>query len=148
MAFRFALEQILRLRQNLERQRALALQRASMDVARAREALTRLDRAIEESSATDSRWLASGRMAAELHFATLLRDQLQQLRIRVEEEIARLEVVRQEAAQAYKRAMQEREALDALRASQRQTYQREQMRRQQQETDAAFLLRRWHKREG
>ncbi|MFZ0481436.1 MAG: flagellar FliJ family protein [Terriglobales bacterium] len=148
MAFHFALEPILRLRQSLERQRAIALQRASMDVVRAEEALGRLDRVLDESAEEDSRLLTGGRMAAELHFSILLREQLRQLRVRVEEEIGRLEAVRQEAARVYRRAMQEREALEALRASQRRVYQREQMRREQQETDAAFLLRRWPHREG
>lgn len=148
MAFRFALAPLLQLRQSLEHQRALALQKASLHVARAQEALIRLDRFLEESAEVDLRSLAAGCMAADLHFAFLLREQLQQLRVQVQDEIHRLEALRQEAAQAYERALAEREVLESLRARQHRAYQMEQARRQQQEIDAAFLVQRWHTRKG
>jgi flagellar FliJ protein len=144
MAFRFALAPLLRLRQSLEHQRALAFQKASSHVARAQEALTRLDGFLEESAAIDSRSLAAGCMAADLHFAMLLREQLQQLRVQLQEEIRRLEALHEEAAHAYEQALAEREVLESLSARQRRAYQLEQARRQQQEIDAVFLVQRWH----
>ncbi len=148
MAFRFALAPLLQLRQSLEHQRALALQKASLQVARAQEALARLDRLLEESAGIDLHSLAAGCMAADLHFAVLLREQLHRLRIQLRDEIRRLEALRQEAAYAYERALAEREVLESLRAHQRRTYQLEQARRQQQEIDAVFLVQRWHTRKG
>lgn len=147
MAFRFALAPLLRLRRSLERQRALALQQASLNVIKAQKTLAQLETFIEESAKTDARSLASGRSAAELHFAFLLRERLQQLRVHLQGEIQRLEMVREQAAGVYEQALHEREALEALEARRRREYQIEQARRQQQEIDAAFLLQRWRIRE-
>lgn len=148
MAFRFALASVLRLRQGLERQRALALQRASLDVARAEEAMAALERFLDESERADSKALAGGRMGAELHFALLQRHQLQEQGAQLQVHILKLEALRQQAAEAYRRAQREREVLEALSAREHRTYQIEQARRQQNEMDAAFLLQRWHRRSG
>jgi len=148
MAFRFALAPVLRLRLGLERQRALALQQAALDLARAQEALAALERFLDESERADSNSLAGGRMGAELHFALLQRHQLQEQQAQLREHILKLEVLRQQAAEAYRRAQREREVLEALSAREYRTYQIEQARRQQIEMDAAFLLQRWHRRSG
>jgi flagellar export protein FliJ len=146
MAFRFALAPLLRLRRSVEHQRALALQQASFHVARARDVLAQLEKFLDDSLRADARALAAGRTAAELQFATLLRAQLEQIRVQAQDEITRLETLRIEAARAYRHALREREALETLCARQRRAYQLEQRRRQQQEVDAAFLLQRWHVR--
>jgi len=145
MAFRFALAPLLRLRRSIEHQRALALQKASLSVRRAREALAAADRHLDESFRSDSRSLAAGRMAAELHFAILIREQLQQLRLQLQDEISRREALREQAAREYRQALQEREVLEAVCARQRHAYQLDQMRRQQRELDTDFLLQRWHR---
>jgi len=148
MAFRFALAPLLRLRRSIEHQRALALRKASLNVQRAREALAAVDRSLDDSSRADSRSLAAGRMAAELQFAILIRERLQQLRLQLQDEIGRREALREQAAHEYRQALQEREVLEAVCTRQRHAYQLDQMRRQQRELDAAFLLQRWHKRDG
>jgi len=148
MAFRFTLAPLLRLRQSLERQRALALQQATFNLKHAQDTLARLERFLAESELADSASLAAGRTAAELQFASLLREQFGQLRLQLEKEVRRLETLRQQAALAYQRAYREREALDTLRAHQSRAYQIEQSGRQQRELDAAFLLQRWHARSG
>ena len=148
MAFRFILAPLLRLRQSLERQRALALQQAAFNLTRAQDTLAHLDRFLAESKLADAASLAAGRTAAELQFADLLREQLNQLRLQFEEEVRRLEGLREQTARAYQQAYREREALETLRAHQLRTYHVEQLRRQQRELDAAFLLQRWHRRSG
>ena len=148
MAFRFTLAPLLRLRQSLERQRALSLQQATFNLKHAQDTLARLERFLAESELADSASLAAGRTAAELQFASLLREQFGQLRLQLEKEVRRLETLRQQAALAYQRAYREREALDTLRAHQSRAYQIEQSGRQQRELDAAFLLQRWHARSG
>ena len=145
MAFRFTLAPLLRLRQSLERQRSLALQQAAFNLTRAQDSLAHLDRFLAESELADAAALAAGRTAAELQFASLLREQLDQLRLRLAAEVQRLESLREQAARAYQQAYREREALETLRAHQLRAYQAEQSRRQQRELDAAFLLERWHK---
>src|SRR5208283_4571872 len=69
MAFRFVLAPLLRLRQSIERQRALALQEANLKVSRAQETLAQLERFLSGSAQSDSAALAAGRTAAELQFA-------------------------------------------------------------------------------
>jgi len=146
MSFRFALAPLLRLRQSIERQRTLALQEALLQVARARETLAGLERFLADSALADAHSLAAGRRAAELQFATLLREQLRQFRLQLQEEVRRLEEVRQRAQQAYEQAFREREVLETLRARQRREYQLEQARHEQQQLDAVYLLQRWRNR--
>jgi len=95
MAFRFALAPLLRLRQGLEHQCALVLQKACFNVGRAREALDRLDRFRDDCARANSGALATGQTAAELQFAALVRDQMKQLHLRLQDEITRLEGIRQ-----------------------------------------------------
>ncbi len=148
MAFRFALAPLLRLRQSIERQRTLSLQDASLQLDRARETLARLESFLADSAVADSAGLATGRTAAELQFAGLLREQFGQFRLQLQEEVRRLDVLREQAVQAYQQAFREREVLESLRDRQRRAYQVEQARRQQQELDATHLLQRWHHRNG
>jgi len=148
MTFQFTLASLLRLRRSLEHQRALALQQASLNVARAREALARLESFLEESACADARSLSGGRMAAELHFASLLRERLQNLRVQIQNEVRHLETLRHQAVIAYRQSLGEREALEGLCARQHSAYQLEQTRRRQQEVDAIFLLQRWQGRDG
>jgi flagellar export protein FliJ len=148
MAFHFALASVLRLRQSVERQRSLALQDAALQVARARETVARLDAYLTQSAIVDASSLAAGRTGAELQFGAALRKQLQELRVRLDEDAVRLESVRQQAAAAYQQASREREVLENLRTRQQRTYQIEQARREQRRLDAAHLLQRWHRRDG
>jgi len=146
MAFRFALASLLQLRHSFERQCTLRLQEASLRVSRAKETLSQLERSLSDSAQSDSAALASGRTAAELQFASVLRERLCRYRQELYADVRKLEGLRQQAATAYQQAYREREVLETLRAGQRRAYQQEQLRRQQQELDAAYLLQRWHGR--
>src|SRR5277367_4900129 len=143
MPFRFALAPLLRLRQSIERQRTLQLQEASMKVVRAQEALNRLDEFLSDSAQSDSTNLAGGRSGAELQFASVFRDNLHRYREELEEEVQKLEAARRLAVNAYRLAYRAREVLETLSARQQRAYQEEQMRREQRELDAAYLLQRW-----
>ena len=146
MSFRFALAPLLRLRQSIERQRTLQLQEANLRVSRAQEALAQLERYLYGSAQSDATALIAGRTGAELQFASILRENLHHLRRDLQSNIRKLELIRQQAASAYHQAYREREVLETLRARQHRAYQQEQLRRQQQELDAAYLLQRWHHR--
>lgn len=148
MAFRFTLASLLRLKRSLERQRSLALQQAAMNLHRGEETLARLEHFLADSALADTASLAEGRRAAELHFASLLREQMHRVRNQLQEEIHRLTELRDQAALAYTQAMREREALEAFRARQHLAYQKERARSQQQQLDDMFLLQRWHRRSG
>lgn len=144
MSFRFVLAPILRLRQSIERQRVLQLQEANLQVSRAQETLSQLDRFLSDSGQSDSAALSAGRTGAELQFASVLRENLLHFREELASDIRKLELLRQQAASAYHQAYREREVLETLRARQRRAYQQEQLRREQRELDAAHLLQRWH----
>ena len=146
MPFRFALAPVLRLRQSIERQRTLALQGANLQVSRAQETLAQLDRFLSDSAQSDCAGLAAGRTAAELQFASVLRENMQHFRGELQSDVRKLELERQKALGEYHKAYREREVLETIRARQRRVYQQEQLRRQQQELDAAYLLQRWHHR--
>jgi len=147
MPFRFALAPLLRLRQSIERQRTLALQAANLQVSRAQETLAQLDRFLSDSDQSDCAGLAAGRTAAELQFASVLRENMQHFREELQSDIRKLEIERQKALGEYHKAYREREVLETIRARQRRVYQQEQLRRQQQELDGAYLLQRWHHRD-
>jgi flagellar FliJ protein len=144
MAFRFALAPLLRLRHSLERQRALALQEANLKVSRAQETLAQVERFLSDSAQADSAALTAGRAAAELQFASVFRENLHRFRQELQSEVRKLELLRQQAAGEYQQAYREREVLETLRGRQRRAYQQEQLRRQQREFDATYLLQRWH----
>jgi flagellar FliJ protein len=146
MAFRFALAPILRLRQSIERQRTLRLQEANLQVSRAQQKLAELDRFLCGCAQSDAAALAAGRTAAELRFASILRENLQRFREELQSDVRNLELLRQKALGEYHQAYREREVLETLRVHQRHLYQQEQLRRQQQELDAGYLLQRWHHR--
>jgi flagellar export protein FliJ len=144
MAFRFALAPLFRLRQSIERQRTLQLQDASLQVARTQQTLAQLEQFLTDSAQADAESLTAGRTAAELQFAAVLRENLHRFREELHSQIRKLELLRQQAMAAYHQAYREREVLETLRARQRRLYQQEQLRRQQRELDAAYLLQRWH----
>jgi flagellar FliJ protein len=146
MSFRFALAPLLRLRKSIERQRTLQLQEASLQVSRVQETLAQLDRFLSNADQSDSKGLAAGRTAAELQFASVLRENLLHFRQELESEIQKLELVRQQAARDYHQAYREREILETLRVRQLHVHQQKQSRREQQELDATYLLQRWHRR--
>jgi len=147
MAFRFTLAPLLRLRQSIERQRILKLQEANLQVSRAQEKLAQLERSLSEAAQSDAAALQAGRTAAELQFASVLRENLHHYRQELQSDILQFELLRQQALGEYHRAYREREVLETLRARERRVYQQEQLRRQQQELDATYLLQRWHRRD-
>ena len=145
MAFRFALASILRLRQSIERQRTLELQKANLQVSRAQETLARLERSLNQAAQSDARGLSAGCTAADLQFAAMLRENLLHFRQELQSDLRKFESLRQIALGAYRQAYREREIPETLRARQYRVYQQEQARRHQQEQDSDYLLQRWHR---
>jgi flagellar export protein FliJ len=147
MAFRFALAPLLRLRQSVERQRTLRLQEASLQVSRAQEMLAQIDGSISAGEQSAARDLTGGQTGAELQFASVVRENLLQFREQLKVNIHKLELQREQAAAEYQQAYRDRELLENVRTRQHRLYQQEQLRRQQRELDATYLLQRWHRRD-
>jgi flagellar export protein FliJ len=146
MSFRFALAPLLRLRLSMERQRTLALQEANLKVSRAQDALERLDESLSNSAQSKFAELARGCSAAELQFAVALRENLLHFRLVLQSDIRKLDLTCQQATAACHEAYREREVLEGLRLRQLRDYRQEQLRLQQKELDATYLLQRWHRR--
>jgi flagellar FliJ protein len=146
MSFRFTLAPLLRLRQSIERQCTHKLQAANLQVSRAQEKLAQLERSLAESAQSEATALQSGRTAAELQFASVLRENLHHYRHELQSDIRKLELVRRQALGEYHHAYRDREVLETLSARQRRAYQQEKLQRQQQELDATYLLQHWHQR--
>jgi flagellar export protein FliJ len=146
MSYRFALAPLLRLRQSIERQRTLQLQASNLRVSQARETMAQLERSLDDAAESDSVRLTAGCTAADLQFASILRENRQHFHEELHSEVRKLELARQKVLGEYHQAYREREVLETLRARQSRAYQQEQLRSQQQELDATYLLQRWHRR--
>lgn len=117
-----------------------------MEVARAQDELARLGQFLADSDLSDQADLATARIAAELHFASMVRSNLNALRTELQTRVRSLEEKRQEAAEEYQRAFRQRESLDTLRARQKRAHEQDAERRSQRAIDAAHLLQRWRNR--
>lgn len=141
MAFRFTLEQVLRVRQSMERKEELALQRAEFEVARVKrriEELTqelavasrRRDEALKEPMQA---YLLQG-MDAEINAALEARHQ----------SIEKLKVVlaqRDQQRAIYQAAHNSRQMLTDLQKQQRIEFELEQVKAQQKKIDDLFAAR-------
>ena len=143
MAFHFPLGALLRLRQSLERQRAIALQKANLRLSQAKQKLDELEDSLRNSHAENAAALTHGRRSAEMQFALAVRENASLRRLALGVEIRELELSRQKVLAEYQKALRDREALELLQERARNNYQREEDRRRQQQMDEAFLLQRW-----
>lgn len=148
MAFRFPLAPLFRLRQSIERQRAISLLEANVAVSRMEDSLRQLSGFLANSAESDQASLGAGRRGAEIQFAAHVRERLRELETMLRAELVELQRKRQAAAAGYQHAYREREALEILRARQQNKYRQEQARREQRELDATHLLQLWRNRIG
>ena len=141
MGFRFTLEQVLRVRESIERREELALQRAELDVARVlrrigelTEELAGMSRKREEDLKKPMQAYELQGMDAEINAALEARkaqiDTLQALQYR-----------RDERRKVYQAAHNGRRMLTDLEEQQRAEYEQEQVRAQQKRLDDLFASR-------
>jgi len=142
MAFHFSLKALLRLRESLEIAELRRLQAMAADVIHARMAVESLDARIAADRRQAVVAAAGGISGAELHFSALREAAYRERRSMLLKKLAELERARQEQLLRYKKARQKREILENLRNRQLTAYQTEQTRREQQQIDELFLMRR------
>ena len=142
MAFRFALESVLRLRVSYERQEQARLELATQNLYAAREKYAALKKEQSALEANFRTTMASGMNASELH--SYLSSKLG-LEV-AEAEAARAEVdaskLWNEQRIKFLRARQDREVIASIRLRQHQEYVLEQNRKEQQQIDDLFAMRR------
>jgi len=142
MAFRFPLDTVLRLRQNLERQELLRLQQANQHVTGIAAHIAQLNRALTEGAKQQVEQLDSGLTGAEMQFQWVCRSVLLESRTELEQKLIAAQRARDVQAEVFRIAHQQRETIETLRRRRLQLYRLYETRREQREADDLFLQRR------
>lgn len=142
MAFRFSLQALLRVRLSVERAELQRLQAIAAQAARVRAFIEGLDAERQVAKTKLQEAVASGISGAELRFEALREAAFGERRAALLKKLAEIEKLRHEQQARYLRVRQQREILSELRERQLAGYRAEQARREQQQIDELFLLRR------
>ena len=142
MAFRFALERLLRFQKNLERQHELLLQVANHEVAMVLQRLEQADIAMRCTRGENERALSIGARASEMHFLAEYQKTLLSRRSQLQDELARRQEQRRECLQAFQEIRRKREATETLRKRRLHAFREQQAREHQRRVDDLFLMRR------
>jgi flagellar protein FliJ len=142
MAFQFSLEAILHLRRGQERTERLKLETIASEKARAKMLLANMTEQFFESQRRFQQQMGHEKFGAELQFEDARAERVAAARRALETRIAKLEQERLKQLEVYKKAHQNREILENLRARKFDVYRQELSRREQQQLDDLFLMRR------
>jgi flagellar export protein FliJ len=148
MVFHFPLEAVLHLRQSMEHQQELRLRAANQHVARVQNMIEQMDLRRQELYSTQSRELSAGMTAAELRFGLDCRTELLRRRRELEQQLMRLQHLREQQREVFHHARRARETLESLRDQQFREFEKEALRREQRSLDDLFLMRREYLRRG
>jgi flagellar export protein FliJ len=142
MAFRFALQSVLRLRRGVENQEEQKLLAIVSAAGRVRTEIERLAEVSVQQHRRENEELAAGTaVGAMLQFNARCDERRRALRVEWLAKLAELEQKRTEQAAEYRKARQKREIMEGLRDHQKATYDREFQKREQERADEAFLMR-------
>lgn len=145
MAFHFSLRALLRLRESVEKAELLRLQKIAAQAVQLRLEIESIDGEIRIRRQELLNQAANGISGAELHLASLMEAGRQQSRTQMLTKLEEVEQLRKKQQLRYTHAHQQRETLSNLRERQLSVYMREQARREQQQVDELFLIRRAHR---
>jgi flagellar export protein FliJ len=145
MAFHFSLRALLRLRESVEKAELLRLQTLAAQAVQLRLEIESIDAEIRTRRQEILDQTAGGISGAELHLAALSEAARQQRRAQMSNKLNEVEELRKKQQLRYTYAHQQRETLSNLRERQLSVYLREQARREQQQIDELFLIRRAHR---
>jgi len=145
MAFHFSLRALLRLRESVEKAELLRLQTIAAQAVQLRLEIESLDGEIKNRRQELLDQAATGISGAELHLAAESEAARQQRRTQMLSKLNEVEQLRKKQQLRYTHAHQQREILSNLRERQLSVYLREQTRREQQQIDELFLIRRAHR---
>jgi len=111
MAFHFKLETVLHFRRSMEHQQELRLRAANQQVARVRHLIEQMDERRKELQGVQAKTLSSGMTAVELQFELLCDTELLRHRRELEQQLARVEQLREQQREIFHRARRARETL-------------------------------------
>lgn len=141
MAFRYALQPLLRLRESLERQEEQRLFASAAVVGRLRAEIKQLREASRESHQAALTEMTGGIPGASLQFVAVCDAAFNAARRKLELQLDEAERKRLKQLHAYQAVRQKREILQELRQRQEAAYQLEFSRYEQQLADESFLIR-------
>jgi flagellar export protein FliJ len=139
MAFRYALQSILRLRRSLERQEEQRLFALASLVGQLRATLQSLQQADLARRRTALAEMEQSSSGAQMQFRIVCDTASQSAIQRTASQMREADRLRREQLQVYQEARQKREILENLRDRQKALYRQEQARRLQQRADEAYL---------
>jgi flagellar export protein FliJ len=142
MAFHFPLATVLRYRGVLEEREERMLQRILSEISQVQESQARIDSQIADSDASRSAAVFKPFAGYDLHAAYGELKELQQSRKNLEEQIKKLEQLRDRQFIAYAAARRDREILTGMRAEKLSEYDSEMARSEQKTVDDNFIARR------
>jgi flagellar FliJ protein len=142
MPFHFPLQTVLHYRQSMEHQQELRLRAANQQVARAQHLIEQVDLQTKELRSMEMEELTSGTSAAELQFGLLREAAMLRRRREFEQQLIRVQQLRDQQREIFQQARRAREMLESLRDQQLSLYKKDAARREQRSLDDLFLMRR------
>ncbi len=142
MPFHFPLQAVLHYRQSVEHQQEIRLRAANQQVARAQHLIEQMDLQRKELRSMEMEELSSGTSAAELQFGALREAAMLRRRREFEQQLIRVQQLRDQQREIFQQACRAREMLESLRDQQLSLYKKDAARREQRSLDDLFLMRR------
>jgi len=142
MAFHFTLKALLRLREALEKAELDKLRTIATQVIHLRDEIESLNREADEEHRMMLAAAVQGITGAELRFAALCESAYKQRHSTLVQKLDDLELERQKCLNRYAEVRRQREILSNLRERKLAEYNIGQSRREQQQLDELFLMRR------
>jgi flagellar export protein FliJ len=142
MHFHFPLQAVLHYRQSIEHQQELRLRAANQQVVRVQHLIEQTDLRSKELRSMEIKELNSGTTAAELQFGLLCETSLLRQRRELEQQLTRMQQLRNQQRDIFQQARRGRETLESVRDQQLLLYKKDAARREQRSLDDLFLMRR------
>jgi flagellar export protein FliJ len=142
MAFQFSLATVLRYRGVLEEREERMLQRILSEISKAQEMQARIDSRIEDLDASRRAVVFKPIAGHDLHASYGEVKELKENKKNLEEQIKKLEQLRDMQLKAYATARRDREILSGMREEKRSEYDSEMARGEQKTIDDNFIARR------
>jgi flagellar FliJ protein len=142
MSFQFSLATVLRVRGIIEEQEERTLQKILSEIVRTKEALALTDTAIAKSDASRCVDILKPFLGHNLHAIYGEMKELKENRKNIEEQIVKLEELRDRQIKIYENARGNREMLFNMREEKRNEYESDIARLEQKTLDDVFISRR------
>jgi flagellar FliJ protein len=142
MSFQFPLATVLRVRGVVEEKEERMLQQINAEIAQAREVLTHIAVEIEELDAARRAEVFKSRSGHNIHAAYGRMNELKQNRKMFEDQIVKLEELRDRQIAIYEAARRNREVLTNMHDEKRTAYESDLARHEQKTIDDNFIARR------